>query len=512
MDHWKKARKAAAHRRRRMIFNNDGGDVFVGHIESGITKKDVTPQAFWEARCLGLENSHLDSIFYCTTTGSFNLHSHNSRVAELFTASHPNVFPRNYASALIEQGRDNLQLVIDFCRKHGLEAFWSQRMNDTHDNWYPTLMLSAFKREHPELLLFHPEDRGKPMQGLVEPHMNATAVDYGKPEIRDRQYEIIRDVCERYDVDGIELDFMRQPIFFRPTMEGLPVAQEHMDIMTDFVARVREMTEKAGKNRGKPVLIAICVPNLPDIARSVGLDVEEWLKRDLIDIVIASLEHMGFTGSLGPMMKMKDRYDVPVYARLSGTLRGMDRWAGAVTNAWRAGVDGIQTFNIFSPHWEGWRILGDRAVVANMEKTFAMDNKNYRTWDHVIEREGRLPAELAEGKIQTFNLPVGDDIAGCTKSGKKPCLNMVIKIDRMTFSDKIEFRLNGSILNTEVYTVAEGISPVACGKFFLGAVPEPELIKLGDNKIEALLQKRCASAPGLPAVTELFLAVKYPCS
>ena len=200
MDDWKKTRKAAANSRRRMIYNNDGDDVFGGHNENGITKKNVTPQAFWEARCLGLEDSHLYSIFYCTTV-SFNLHTHNSRVAELYTGSHPNLC--SYAGAFIEQGRDNLELTIDFCRKHGLEIFWSQRMNDTHDNWYPSFFLSAFKREHPELILFRPEDIGKPKQGLVEPHMNATAVDYVKQEIRDRQYEIISDVCERYYVDGI---------------------------------------------------------------------------------------------------------------------------------------------------------------------------------------------------------------------------------------------------------------------------------------------------------------------
>jgi len=508
MDDWKKVRKAAAHHRRRIIFNNDGDDTSGGHVHDGIKKKDVTPQAFWEARSLGVENSHLDSIFYCTNAGSFNSHSHNSRVAELFTSSVPGLFPLNYSGALIEQGRDCLELIIDFCRKNGIEAFWSQRMNDIHDNWYP-VFYSKYKKEHPELLLFRPEDIGKPMQGLVEPHMNATAVDYGKQEIRDQQYEIIRDVCQRYDVDGIELDFMRQPIFFRPTMEGRPVAQEQIDIMTDFLARVRAMTEQAGKDRGKPILIAVCVPNLPDVARNIGLDVEEWLKKDLIDIVIASLEHTCFTGSLGPMVKMKERYDVPVYARLSGSCGSIDRWAGAVTNAWRAGVDGIQTFNIFNPHWEGWRILGDPAVVAGMDKTFALDNKNHRTWDHVIEREGRLPAELSEGKSLALNLPVGDDIAGYIKSGKTPSLNMFIKIDRMTFSDKIEFRLNGRIFETEVYTVSEGISPVARGTFFLRATPEPKLLKQGDNKIEALLQKRCESAPGLPAITELSLTVKY---
>ena len=511
MDNWKEVRKAAAHRRRRMIFNNDGDDVS--------QVREATPQAFWEARSLGLEDSYADSIFY-STGGNFHQHQYDSRVpevrAELIRLGMMNdPFEHgylNHARAFIEQGRDCLQLTIDFCRKHKMEIFWSLRMNDIHDNWYPPAV-SALKREHPELLLFRPEDIGKPKQGILEPHMNATAVDYGRQEIRDLQYSIFRDVCERYDVDGIELDFMRQPIFFRPTMEGLPVGQEHIDIITDFMVRVRELAEKVGKDRGRPILIACSVPNLPELARSIGLDVEEWLKKDLIDIIVASLEHTPFTGSLGQMVKMKDRYNVPVYARIEGALVGtlgsIDRWVGAATNAWRSGVDGIQTFNQFDPHWEGWRILGDPDVMVGMDKTFALDNKNYRTWDHVIEREGRLPAELTEGKSRILNLSVGDDIAGYARSGKTPLLKMAIKLESMTFSDKIEFRLNGSILKTEVYTVTEGLSPVACGMFFLRAMPEPGLIKQGDNKIEALLRKRCESAPGMPAITELSLTVKY---
>ncbi len=228
----------AAWRRRRIIMNNDGDDVF--------SAPQATPESFWAQRCSGLEGSHVDAVFYCTTA-NFALHTHDSRCAEIYDVSDEILFSSSRALDFISQGRDNLQLVVDFCHANEMEAFWSLRMNDTHDNWYPALQ-SEFKRRHPEFLLFQPADVGRPRQGLVESHMNATAVDYGHQDVRDLQFEIIRDVCERYDVDGIELDFLRQPIFFRPTLDGLPVEPEHVG---EIVALAHA--------RGKPVYACLSV-------------------------------------------------------------------------------------------------------------------------------------------------------------------------------------------------------------------------------------------------------------
>jgi len=282
---------------------------------------------------------------------------------------------------------------------------------------------------------------------------------------------------------------------------------------------VRDLTEHIGKKRGRPILVACTVPNLQELALNIGLDLETWLRSDLIDIIVASLEQTPFTGSLGPMVKLQERYDVPVIARLSGLLGSLnyltgmldklDGWAGAATNAWHSGVAGLQTFNQFDPHWKGWHILGDPAMLAFLDKNFALDHNNHRTWDHVIERDGRLPVELSPGKSIKLNLPVGADLAAGATNGKTPCLNLVIKLNRMTFSDTFEFRLNGVLLDTEVSCVTEGRSPVACGTFFLRARPDLSLIRQGNNTIEALLRKRCENAPGLPEIAELCLSVKY---
>ena len=34
-------------------------------------------------------------------------------------------------------------------------------------------------------------------------------MDYGRPEIRDLAFRFVEEVCRNYDVDGVELDFVK---------------------------------------------------------------------------------------------------------------------------------------------------------------------------------------------------------------------------------------------------------------------------------------------------------------
>ena len=518
---WKQEREKAAWRRRRIIMNNDGDDVsaHISHrpVSASGTPPD-SPEAFWARRCTGMEESQIDTVFYCTG-GNFNQHQYDTKIAELpDDGDGAGLYVHaNYARAYIAQGRDCLQLIIDFCRRHGREVFWSLRMNDFHDNWYPA-HYPRFKRDHPELLIFQPADIGKPRVGLMEPHMNATAVDYGRHEVRDRQFAIAEEVCSRYDIDGLEMDFMRQPIFFRPTLEGRPVAPEHLETMTAFLHRIRDMTEEHGRKRGRPILVACRVASTLRCNTEIGLDIERWLAEDLIDLVVTSLEFEPFTGPARELAELGHRHRVPVYAGLTAPrdthwvgIGPLEGWRAAAASAWNAGVDGIYTFNLFDPGYEVFRTVGDPAVLEKMDKTYAVDNiaGRFRTWEHVLPPEGRLPLELSPGTGRCVVLPVGDDVAARSADGVLAGLSLRIYMERLTYSDDVEFRLNGAPLEAEVVSAAEGVSPVACGEFLLKALPDPLSIRPGENTFEALLRKRCQSAPGMPAVASLQLLIRY---
>jgi hypothetical protein len=474
----------------------------------------TTPETFWSQRCTGLEETDVDSVFYSTTMG-FNLHTHDSKVAELFTTTIGPFGDLNLTAAWIEKGRDCLQLIIDFCRKHEKEVFWSLRMNDGHDNWFPNTCCCEFKKQHPELLLFQPKDIGRvrPNSDWPEPYLRATAVDYGRQEIRDQEFAIIEDVCRRYDIDGIELDFLRNPIYFRPTLECRPCEPEHLEIMTGFIRRLREMTEQVGQERNRPLLIACRVPSRIDCCRKIGFDIEQWLTDDLIDVVVSSLEDDPFTGPAKELTELGHRYNAPVYACLQGASPGLDpsaSWAGAATNAWNAGIDGIYTFNNFTPRGVTWSVIGNPAELAKQDKAFAVDNLGKgRGKEHVYPREGRLPIDLSLGEVSSIVLPVGDDVAARAGNGEVRRLILSIYVDQMTYSDEIEFKLNDRVLETEIIYTTNGISPVVCSNFLLRTRPDPSSVRKGDNQFTAFLKKRCESAPGVPAISGLALVVKY---
>lgn len=358
-DAFEAMRREMLSRQRRVILNNDGGDAVV-------TLKEPTREAMLAARSYGLEDTHVDTIFYCTNRGTFARHSHASEVSETFM-SREGRYSKNVTPVLIEQGTDPLQVMIDWCRENDREIFWSERMNDRHDAGNG--MLSEWKLAHPECLVGSADNR--------PPHGAWTQVDYSHQAVRDQMFAMIEEVCRKYDMDGIEMDFFRHAVFFKSVAWGEHATDEQRAIMTGFVRRVREMTERVGRERGRPILVAIRTVDSVPLASAMGLDLEAWLSEGLVDIVTGSgyfrMNPWNYLAQLG------DRHDVLVYAGLSDSRvtadtslvnrRSQDSYRGRAARAWQAGVDGIYLFNMFNPRMEFLHHIGDPEVLAGLDKT-----------------------------------------------------------------------------------------------------------------------------------------------
>lgn len=357
------ARHEAAHRTRRIIDNNDGNDA--RGLKEGEQK---TVEAFLARRTTPLAGSQVDAIFYCT--GVFNLYTQASEETEL--RGHGDKDALDWAWELTKLGTDSLRVMTEFGHSHNMEVFWSMRMNDTHDSG-DNALLCQWKQDHPDWLM------GK--KGQKFPHGGGrwSAVNYGIPEVRDKVFRILRDVATRYDVDGLEMDFFRHPVYFKPQMTGDPVTQEQCDQMTDLLRRVRAMTEEVAAQRGRPMLIAVRVPDSLGFAKGIGLDLERWLADDLVDIVTG-----GGYFHFEPwenLVALGHRYNVPVYACLSasrvvsssqpesGGAELAPVWHGEAAAAWHAGVDGIYLFNRFNPQDAVFRELGSLDTLMPIEGT-----------------------------------------------------------------------------------------------------------------------------------------------
>ena len=363
------ARQKARDRPRRVLFNNDGG-------EPVVEMKKPTAQDFLERRTTKLAGTHVNSIFYCTRTSGFGVFTHFTKIGQVFTCTEGR-FAGNQMSALLQAGLDPLQMQIEFGRKNNIEIFWSLRMNDTHDGSkadYGPIMFhdNKLKNGHPEYLLGTIK---KPLK-----HGAWSAVNFALPEVRDLAFRYIEEVCRNYDIDGIELDFFRHPVFFRSTSRGESATQAELDAMTDLVKRVRAMTEEVGMHRGKPILIAIKVPDSVEYCQTIGLDLETWLKQGCFDMLIPGgyfqLNDWEYS------IAMARKYNVKVYPSLDESrLQDKDAnalrlattgYRGRAASAWAAGADGIYFFNFNDtrPHVSLLKDAGDPKELLKLDRDY----------------------------------------------------------------------------------------------------------------------------------------------
>jgi len=313
LDELRAARKRAAHRTRRIIFNNDGNEP-VYYLD------EATEKAFLACRTTPLLGSQVDSIFYCTWSSGFSFFTHDTKVGQVFdTTVNPKDpankiggFSKNKTREFIKQGTDPLKMMVAWCKAHSVEIFWSFRMNDTHDAWgawYSDPLFPQLKRDHPEWLVGSKAKR--------PPHGAWSAVDYGRQEIRDLAIAFIEEVCQNYGVGGIEMDFFRHPLLFKTPASGKDATADELAKMTAMARRVRQVTEREGLKRGRPILVAVRVPDSAAYCKAMGIDIEAWLAEGLIDLMAVSgyfrLNPWEVSVALG------HRHGVPVYPCLSET-------------------------------------------------------------------------------------------------------------------------------------------------------------------------------------------------
>jgi len=366
-------RGEAAGRDRRIIFDNDGNEV-VYYMD------EATPEALLKKRTTGVVGTQVDTIVYCTWSSGFSYFTHNTKVGVPFvsTAIDPEAgagsgFAKNKTQALLDKGLDPITIVSDYCREHDIEFIWSMRMNDIHDAWgawYSPHLFPPIKQEHPEYLVGSRDN--------VPPNGTWSSVDYAVDEIRDLAFKFFEEVCQNYDVDGVELDFFRHPVYFKSYAFDGQATDEELAMMTDLVKRIRVMADLEGAKRGKPILLSIRVPDSLTFCKDMGLDIERWLADDLVDLMVVS-GYFRFN-AWEESVALGHKYGVPVYPCLSES-RIRDEEAKRVRSTpeayraramdvWKSGADGVYMFNFFAAPHPLWSELGDVETLARLDKDY----------------------------------------------------------------------------------------------------------------------------------------------
>ena len=209
----------------------------------------------------------------------------------------------------------NLQSLIDecggpvtglskLCHEAGIKFFPSLRMNEHYEIDVDSPKYGRFRRERPDLLIGRPGEKLE--KGTLE-HGIRTGMDFAFPEVRHHRLSIITELVEKFDVDGVELDWFRHPAFFR-----VEEAYDNRHLATDLIKKVKDKINHVIESTGRDVKLAVRVPpTLYDSAR-IGLDVEEWMKKELVDIVIAGGGFIPYSTPIEEFLKAAKNTDIKI--------------------------------------------------------------------------------------------------------------------------------------------------------------------------------------------------------
>ncbi len=486
LDQLREQRRELAFAPRGILANNDGCDCLYYPKD-----RELTIENFLDMRTTALadEDSQVGSIAYCSISSGFSFFTHNTEAGTILDRQ-PEDFglrpdARNVTRPLIEMGSDCLKSVVDFGHANDIEVFWSMRMNDTHDNAHspddPYLLFPPLKEEHPEWLVGAHDNR--------TPYGRWSSVEYALPEIRDRAFSYIEEVCRNYDVDGIELDFFRHLCYFESVARGGVASDAERAAMTDLMRRIREMTEEVGRERGRPILVSMRLPDDVQFCRDMGFELDTWLEEGLLDILILS----GYfrLNRWDESVQLAHEHDVAIYPCLTDSRvrsesrfrrRSIESYRGRAMNVWAAGADGVHTFNLFSPESPVFREIGDPADMATLDKLYfatVVDGSPNR-WlaDGAKYREIPVltptnPMTISPEDPLEIEIMVGEDFEAARAAGGEPTVMLHAEIPGLKRLEQVQVSLNGHTLEDGTVTDCWLDCPV-----------DPQWLKRGANTVE----------------------------
>ncbi|MFH0962691.1 MAG: glycoside hydrolase family 18 protein [Planctomycetota bacterium] len=408
----------------------------------------------------------------------------------------PGEWGKHWYEFLVAEKKDPIAIAIEGCRRNGMEIFTSLRMNDIHhgaDPEHPVLrlLISPFWREHPEF-------RAKGWERAKDEEFKGEYPEYNKErwdrrawasysfehaEVRQRVLDVVREVSERYDIDGFDLDYSRQPPFFD---RGRGYECRHH--MTELVREARRILDEAGKKKGKRIKLA--APCRPTIRKSekVGLDAGAWVKEGLVDILMPGQDAgSGTDFLLEEFLELAKGTRTEICPNIDNVA-----WPGVTANIYvdaavlraaamrchKGGAQGLQLFNFFTINERGhfctqlfkeglFSEIGEAREIEHKDKFYifrqglpvaltsgkvpeAMEDRGNYWLSLPLDR--RVPPPMSGRKSKgraEYRFNIADDIEEGRASG-------IVSEQRLSFSiahagpkDEIRFTLNGEAVAPE---------------------------------------------------------------
>jgi len=364
---------------------------------------------------------------------------------------------------LFAQETDLLQIASESARAHGKMVLAEMRMSDAHH--YDTVenpLYPSFALEHPELCIQLPD--GKP----------DIVLDYSHAEVRARRLAVLRDLAENYDIDGVNLNWMRWCRHFAKERQ-----REQAPILTAFLREVRAMLDEVAKARGRErFMISHYVAAELDESLDIGCDVKAWAAEGLADFVIPmDFLFTDFNIKTEEFVEATEGTDCGVYPGVHSSLIFLkegshlpeyktteDKYRAAARNLYSWGAHGISCYNFCC--WGFDARFADRMLAAfeilSSPQTLCEGTRHYHfvpTWrDHGDGGgpTGKHRAQILQfrrdrmGERLPFTFRLADGRGGEELSG-----TLIARIHGGTVRDAFELDLNGGKILPEKVRVVD---------------------------------------------------------
>lgn len=248
-----------------------------------------------------------------------------------------------YIYTFDKYGVDYVKVWVERCKEVGINPWISIRMNDCHWSFTETsVMRSEFYYEALEKGWVLGDEYG----------YYRICFNYKIPEVREKMLSYIREQLLRYDVYGLELDYLREVKYFRDMTDNL---EECLSAMTEFISSVRELTKEISLIHGHEIKLLVRLPRDLEQCKKLGFDAEVWAERKLVDVIVPSPRFSSNDSGM-PMEEWKTRItnaevcsglETMMSLAKNSSISSTEICTGLAASYLAQGSDGMYLYNLF---------------------------------------------------------------------------------------------------------------------------------------------------------------------
>ncbi|MBR0510790.1 MAG: hypothetical protein IJJ85_11795 [Clostridia bacterium] len=316
-----------------------------------------------------------------------------------------------------EHNVDIFAVWIEKCRETGIRPWLTLRMNDCHD---PDESTSQLRGD----LFYKAEANGWTVGDEYGYYRHC--FNYAVPEIRQLMLDYTKEQLLRYDVDALELDFMREIYCFdylhtdNDTIVG---------IMNDYMRETAKIVQEAEKKWGHDIELSVRLMRDLDQCKAYGFDPLTWCKEGLVDSITVT-PRFSSNDSAMPIADWKARCpEIEIYAGVETLVNTNAKGCCASAEVVRgygaqyltAGADGLYLFNYMtSPPGVGEREKEVYDTCGSLTEILKHSRRHVVTYQDTVpagwEPYRPLPMKLKSGctaalAVETGVIPKGSEVS-----------------------------------------------------------------------------------------------------